>query len=69
VTAVRVTPVAGLVSDPAAHAYALSWRCDVCDAKANVPCMNPIDPDRPLPGRLVHFARLVDRRREPKESE
>jgi hypothetical protein len=40
------------------------WTCDVCNARIKHLCSNPIDPDKPLPGRVVHFARIVDRRRE-----
>jgi len=43
---------------------ALGWTCDVCNARIKHLCSNPIDPDKPLPGRVVHFARIVDRRRE-----
>ena len=46
---------------------ALAWTCDVCQAKRGELCRNTIRPDQPLPGRSVHYARLVDRRREPKE--
>jgi hypothetical protein len=42
---------------------ALGWTCDVCNAGIKHVCSNPIDPDKPLPGRVVHFARIVDRRR------
>ena len=43
---------------------ALGWTCDVCNARIKHLCSNPIDADKPLPGRVVHFARIVDRRRE-----
>ena len=43
---------------------ALGWTCDVCNAKVKHLCSNPIKPKTPLPGRVVHFARLIDRRRE-----
>ena len=43
---------------------ALGWTCDVCNARIKHLCSNPIDLDKPLPGRVVHFARIVDRRRE-----
>ena len=43
---------------------ALGWTCDVCNARIKHLCSNPIDPDKPLPGRVVHFARTVDRRRQ-----
>ena len=43
---------------------ALGWTCDVCNARIKHVCSNPIKPAEPLPGRVVHFARLVDRRKE-----
>ena len=43
---------------------ALGWTCDVCNARVKHLCSNPINPDKPLPGRVLHFARIVDRRRE-----
>ena len=46
---------------------ALEWSCDVCGAKPGVLCSNTIQPDKPLPGRRVHHARLIDRRAEKKE--
>jgi hypothetical protein len=41
---------------------ALQWSCDGCGAKAGALCHNHIHPG-PLPGRIVHYARLIDRRR------
>ena len=43
---------------------ALGWTCDVCNARIKHVCSNPIVPADPLPGRVIHFARLVDRRKE-----
>ena len=43
---------------------ALGWTCDVCNAGIKHLCINPIKTTDPLPGRVVHFARLVDRRKE-----
>jgi hypothetical protein len=43
---------------------ALGWTCDVCNARIKHLCSNTITPKTPLPGRLVHFARLIDRRKE-----
>jgi len=43
---------------------ALGWTCDVCNARVKHLCSNPIKTTEPLPGRVVHFARLVDRRKE-----
>lgn len=40
---------------------ALGWSCDVCGAGVGVMCRNTIR-DEPLPERLMHSARLVDRR-------
>lgn len=45
------------------------WSCDVCKAKRGQSCVNKIRPGEPLPGRPIHLARLVDRRREPKDEE
>ena len=42
---------------------ALGWSCDICKARIKHLCTNPIHPDRDLPGRVVHYGRLVDRRR------
>lgn len=42
---------------------ALAWTCDICKAGIGELCSNTIQPDHPLPGRLVHIARLHDRRR------
>ena len=42
---------------------ALSWTCDVCRAGKLHLCSNTVKPKEPLPGRLVHFGRLVDRRK------
>lgn len=41
----------------------LEWTCDVCKARIKHLCSNTIQP-KELPGRVVHFARLVDRRKE-----
>jgi hypothetical protein len=43
---------------------ALGWTCDVCNARVKHLCSNSIKTTEPLPGRVVHFARLVDRRKE-----
>jgi len=43
---------------------ALGWTCDVCNARIKHLCSNPIKTTEPLPGRVVHFARLIDRRKE-----
>lgn len=42
---------------------AIAWTCDICKARIKHFCTNTIQPDKPLPGRVVHFGRLVDRRR------
>jgi len=42
---------------------ALAWTCDLCKARIKHLCTNTIVPGEPLPGRVVHFARLIDRRR------
>jgi hypothetical protein len=41
---------------------ALGWTCDICQARRNHLCTNPIHPDKPLPRRVVHYGRLTDRR-------
>lgn len=38
--------------------HAMKHRCEVCDAKPGRPCWNIIDANEPLPGRIIHFARL-----------
>lgn len=43
---------------------ALGWSCDICKARVKHVCTNTIRPKDPLPGRVVHFGRLLDRRRE-----
>lgn len=43
---------------------AIGWTCDICKARVKHLCTNTIQPDKPLPGRLVHFGRLLDRRRQ-----
>ncbi len=45
-------------------AVALGWSCDICGATEGNLCTNPIEAGKPLPGRQVHFGRLMDRRRE-----
>ena len=40
---------------------ALGWTCDVCNALVKHLCSNTIHPKEPLPGRVIHFGRLVDR--------
>lgn len=42
---------------------ALGWTCDICAARVKHLCSNTIDPDRELPGRVIHYGRLTDRRR------
>lgn len=44
----------------------LTWTCDVCAARIKHLCTNTITPGHPLPGRIVHIARLTDRRPQPK---
>jgi len=46
---------------------ALQWTCDVCKAPKHKLCTPTIGDT--LPGRVIHFARLVDRRREAKGDE
>lgn len=58
------------ITDPASPLVqaALQWSCDICQAPKGQLCRNTIL-DEPLPGRVVHLGRLVDRRRERKEKE
>ena len=35
--------------------------CDLCGARKGELCRNTIRPNDPIPGRVVHFARLFDR--------
>ena len=42
----------------------LQWTCDICKSRIKHLCTNTIRPDEPLPGRVVHLGRLIDRRRE-----
>lgn len=51
-------------ADDPRNQAALGWTCDICQARINDPCTNTIEPGRPLPGRIVHMGRLIDRRRE-----
>lgn len=39
------------------YAGALTHRCRICKAKAGTDCRNTINPNQPLPGRLVHIER------------
>jgi hypothetical protein len=43
---------------------ALAWTCDICAARIMHFCTNTIQPGEPLPGRVNHIARMIDRRRE-----
>lgn len=53
-------------TDPAVLA-SLAYSCDLCQAPKGQLCRNTIQPGKPLPGRAVHYGRLVDRRRDRKE--
>jgi hypothetical protein len=37
---------------------ALTRKCEVCKAQPGADCTNTINSGLPLPGRLVHFARM-----------
>jgi len=41
----------------------LEWSCDICNARVKHLCTNTIRVGNELPGRVVHFGRLVDRRK------
>ncbi len=43
---------------------ALSRSCDVCGVKRGDWCRNQINPNQPLPGRLIHHARTQPRGKE-----
>jgi hypothetical protein len=47
---------------------ALGWTCDICKARIKHLCSNTIRVGEPLPGRVVHIGRLVDRRPPKKEN-
>lgn len=38
---------------------AMKNTCIICHAKPKDPCQNTIDPDAPLPGRLIHTGRIA----------
>ena len=58
------TGIMNWLADPADARVqvALGWTCDICQARRNHLCTNPIHPDKPLPRRVVHYGRLTDRR-------
>lgn len=51
-----------MITDRADPRYtgALTRRCHICGAKADNDCHNTLNPDQPLPGRLVHIERMED---------
>lgn len=51
-----------MIADRADRRYAgaLTRRCRICKAKAGTDCRNTINPDQPLPGRLMHIERMED---------
>lgn len=53
---------APVITDRADPRYtgALTRRCHICGAKADNDCRNTLNPDQPLPGRLVHIERMED---------
>lgn len=50
--------------DDARVQAALAWTCDLCNAGKKHLCTNTIRIGEPLPGRVIHYGRLLDRRRE-----
>ena len=40
---------------------ALGWGCEICEARIKHLCTNTIRPEDALPGRVIHFGRLLDR--------
>lgn len=61
ITAVPHAADLAWMSDPDDPRYqrAMKHTCEICDAKPNRPCWNTIDDAAPLPGRLIHYARLL----------
>lgn len=51
-------------ADDPRNQAALQWTCDICRARIKHLCTNTIQPGKPLPGRILHTGRLIDRRRE-----
>ena len=49
------------LSDPNSEVVveALTRRCDLCKAEKGTLCRNHIRPGEPLPGRLIHFGRML----------
>lgn len=54
------------IADPRSKEVAavLEWSCDICKARVKHLCTNTIRPGQPLPGRVVHYGRLIDRRKQ-----
>lgn len=66
-TALKPSTVAGINAlESAIVQDALTRSCDLCQAPKDQICHDPIS-GGPMPDRQVHFGRLIDRRREPKE--
>lgn len=59
-TAPAIDNVAYL-SDPTDPKFrqAMKRKCELCGAKPGRPCWNTIDDAAPLPGRLIHHARVI----------
>jgi hypothetical protein len=59
--------VTGLDLSPAAIKAAECRTCIICHAKPKQPCSNTVRAGEPLPGRDVHYGRLVDQTRKANE--
>lgn len=61
ITTVPHTADLAWMSDPEDPRFKQAMKniCEVCDAKRGRPCWNTIDDAAPLPGRLIHYARLL----------
>lgn len=48
------------VNDPEHPLFkrAMGHTCEICEAKPKRPCWNTLDSAAPLPGRLIHHARI-----------
>jgi len=58
-----------VADNPRVLAAIAARSCDICGARRGEPCRNTIQPNQPLPGRSVHFGRLVDRSRQKGDDE
>lgn len=59
--AARKADALSFLTDPNDPRYqrAMKHTCEICGAKPTRPCWNTINSADPLPGRLIHHARLL----------